>query len=233
MHRRKRDDAGGKPGSAVRLYSDLLPAAVLTTVDRPVQQAGVPAAVAMGEWGAAHHHNLDLAHQALAADCDSPSLGRHDAVVFCEILEHLPVNATQLISELLDLLYTDGLLYLTTPNVFSLDRVRRVLMRQNPQDQFYRRGEDRFATTHVREYAMAELFEAVAGAGGRVVHAAYSDCWADPDVRALLSTAPALRSNLVVLACRAEAAHVADETLAAVQASFGPFSPTEWQAISR
>ena len=112
--------------SFVCLYGKLFPKVRLTTVDRPIEMFGVSQETAMNEWGAECHYNVNLNSCGLNPSFGNPPIGHHDLIVFCEVLEHLPVSATQLIMELLSLLKPEGLLYITTPKFFAYDRIREL-----------------------------------------------------------------------------------------------------------
>lgn len=210
-----------------RLYQRLRPGLRLFTLDRPVEMYGESAAYTMGECGAERHYNIDLNRQPLDPTWGEPPLGQFDYIVFCEVLEHLLVSPVQVVEELLSLLRPDGLLYLTTPNFFSIHRWRQIFQRDHPQSPLPRRGQDHAASTHFRESSMAELVGAVEQAGGKLVHAAYSDCWEDEATRRQVAATPALWANLVILASRGDSARQPDASVQAVTATFGPLSDTE------
>lgn len=212
------------------LYPKLLPAVHLTTVDRPPQMFGMTEETAL-EWGSSRHYGVDLAKTALSPMLGKPPLGLYDVIVFCEILEHLPISAVQLFEELFSVLERDGFCYITTPNFFDFIRLRKMLTRTNPQDPFQARDADKWAATHFREYDMSELYKAVRAAGGKVIQAHYSDCWSDEYHHELLAETPALRSNLVVVAAREDTSRLPDATAAQVEATFGRFKPEELKLL--
>ena len=210
----------------IRLYRKLIPNASLTTIDRPEGMLGMTAETAL-EWGALRHYGVDLTTTPLGPDLGEPPTGLYDAVAFCEILEHLPLSATQLFSELFSLLEPDGNCYIMTPNSFALTRLRKVFNRENPQEAFQARGADKWAATHVREYSMSELFEAIDNAGGKVVRALYSNCWEDGYARDLLAETPALLSNLAIVAVPLYSPHAPDSTVSQVKLTFGALNERE------
>ncbi len=210
-----------------RLYKQLLPHIELVTVDRPVEMHGARPVFARSEYGAARHYNLDLNRQPLDPHWGMPPLGQFDCVVFCEILEHLTIDPAQIIHELVGLLRSAGRLYLTTPNFFSIHHLLQIKRREHPQAAFARRGEDRDAITHFREYSMAELLAATEAAGGKVVHAEYSDCWEDETTRQAIEATPTLRSNLLIVACRADAPETPDASVESVRADLGDLTEAE------
>ena len=164
------------------LYKRLFPDIRLTTIDRPTEMGGANADFSRKDVQAVTHHNIDLNIQALPDD-----IGRFDYIVFSEILEHLVINPTQMMEELIALLKPDGYLYLTTPNFFSYHLLARMARRDNPQVVMHRRGEDPDAAYHFREYALNELVDAAIKAGGRVVVAETSACWERAEHKAQLA----------------------------------------------
>ena len=191
-------DVGTSPFTA--LYRELFPDLSLATLDRPTAMGGMSAAKAKRICGSTRHANADLNREPVPN-----SLGTFDMIVFCEIIEHLVVNPEQLLGELIGRLAPEGVLYLTTPNVFGYHKLMQVRHKANPQAVMFRRGEDGDAAYHFREYALNELVADVDRAGGRTVVAGYSDCWErDPAIRAALAPYPYLHGNIVMVAKRAE-----------------------------
>jgi 2-polyprenyl-3-methyl-5-hydroxy-6-metoxy-1,4-benzoquinol methylase len=140
---------------------------------------------------------IDLEKADLRAGPVLPHRDQH-MVMLCEVLEHLVVNPANLFRALAGSLAPGGLLYVTTPNFFRAEARAALLAGRNPV-AIYPPGfgpADRFHH-HVREYAMAELLQAVRDAGLTVAAAYYSDCWDRLEDAARLP-ADALQ-NLVVL----------------------------------
>lgn len=139
---------------------------------------------------------LDLEKADLREGAVLPFRDLH-LVMLCEVLEHLVVSPQNLFRSLAASLAPGGLLYVTTPNFLRHEARLRLAAGRNPQPVFpvEYRPQDRFHF-HVREYAMAELLEAMRGAGLTIRAAYYSDCW-DGDAAQLL--APDAWKNLVVL----------------------------------
>lgn len=188
-----------------KLYKVFFPHIQLVTADRPVDLNGFDATFPCGECGAEHHYYIDLNRQPISQEYGEPALGTFDYVIFSEILEHLIVNPAQLFGELLSLLAPNGLLYLTTPNFFSIFHMQQLAVWNSPQPVFPRRGEDRDAGFHFREYTMLELIDFFKNAGGEIVEAHFSDCWDNTSDHAKLERAPQFRSDLMVVVCRAGA----------------------------
>jgi len=99
----------------------------------------------------------------------------YDLIVFTEVLEHLSISPIVLLRQLIALLASDGLLYLTTPNFFRLENLAKIGRRQNPLPMYPVDNTDRHH--HTREYAMAELLAVITEAGGRIRCWYFSDCW--------------------------------------------------------
>jgi hypothetical protein len=188
-----------------KLYKVFYPHIQLVTVDRPVELYGFDATFSRKECGAETHYNIDLNQEPIGPDYGEPPLGTFDYVIFSEVLEHLTINHIQLFGELLSLLSPTGLLYLTTPNFFSLPHTRHLTNWDNPQGVFPRRGQDHDAGFHFREYTMPELIDGFEQAGGKIVKAYFSDCWDNSSDWTELERTPQFRSDLMVVVCRADA----------------------------
>lgn len=99
--------------------------------------------------------------------------GHFEAVLACEIFEHLLHDPMHMLLEMRRVLEDGGTLLLTTPNVVSYTAVARVL-EQSGHPQLYSKYADprgEFADTeipHVREYTPPELREALESAGYEV-----------------------------------------------------------------
>ena len=115
----------------------------------------------------------------------------YDLIVFTEVLEHLSVSPLVILRHLVALLASDGVLYLTTPNVFRLENLAKIRRRQNPLPMYPEDNTDRHHHTH--EYAMAELLAVITEAGGQIRCWYFSDCWD------AVPLPPDQRANLVVV----------------------------------
>jgi SAM-dependent methyltransferase len=144
-------------------YKAFLPGIELVAADRP----GGP------EYEDADHRiSLDLN----TGDFDPLSaMAPYDLIVFTEVLEHLTISPVVLLRQLVALLSSDGVLYLTTPNFFRLENLAKIRRRQNPLPMYPVDNTDRHH--HTREYAMAELLAVITEAGGRIRCWYFSDCW--------------------------------------------------------
>jgi SAM-dependent methyltransferase len=96
--------------------------------------------------------------------------GHFEAVLACEIFEHMVHDPMHMLIEMQRVLEDGGTLVLTTPNIASFTAVARVL-EQSGNPQLYSKYPDprgEYADTeipHVREYTPLELREAVESAG--------------------------------------------------------------------
>jgi SAM-dependent methyltransferase len=188
-----------------RLYKKLFPHIRFVMLDRPVESGGAATSYGFDECGAERYYNLDLNKHGLNPAWGDPQLGTFDYVIFCEVLEHLNVNPAQLIAELLGLLKSNGYLYLTTPNFFSLYHLQQIARGENPQYTFPRRGEDKNAGHHFREYGLPELVRFTEDAGGKIVKAEFSDCWEDEHSKQVIAHHHEWRRCLRIVASRREA----------------------------
>jgi len=85
-----------------------------------------------------------------------------DLVLFCEILEHLPVDPVHPLAEIHRVLKPGGLLLLTTPNAARWDNVARMLRGDNVFGPLSAYG---LYGRHNREYTQSEVEDLLAGCG--------------------------------------------------------------------
>ena len=93
--------------------------------------------------------NVNLEEQDLPFDPKS-----FDVVLFCEVLEHLPLHPMKALLNIKKCLKKDGYLILTTPNVNRLENVARMLQGTNIYDPCSAHG---IHGRHNREYNRHEL----------------------------------------------------------------------------
>jgi SAM-dependent methyltransferase len=155
----------------------------------------------------------DHSLRVVACDIECEALPFEDhsvaMVVFCETFEHLRVNPLFALKEMRRVLQKNGLLFLTTPNLYRLGNVVSfALGRGLAFDPIY--AYDKLPTIghmgHVREYTASEMQRFLARAGFATVDIAWR---ADPSPRGKLVDAvrrllPRLRNELVITA-RSEA----------------------------
>lgn len=80
--------------------------------------------------------------------------GAYDLVLCCEILEHLLINPSHMLSEIHRVLKPEGYLLLTTPNVARRGNLLALLRGRNIYDRYHGNG---VYGRHNREYTVAEL----------------------------------------------------------------------------
>jgi SAM-dependent methyltransferase len=83
---------------------------------------------------------------------------KFDIIVFSEVVEHVLVHPTHVISFLLKHLTPRGHVILTTPNLFSRGKLQLISQRKNPLPPYpaeYKR--DDAPDFHIREYCMSEM----------------------------------------------------------------------------
>jgi SAM-dependent methyltransferase len=116
-----------------------------------------------------------------------------DAVLFCEMLEHLHSDPMAVFAEINRVLRQDGLLLLTTPNLASCHSVEFALRGESPY--VYGKFEPSGGSTdrHNREYTPGEIQRLARAAGFETVRLETRHSWWQPD-----------RQVLRMLASRAE-----------------------------
>jgi len=89
-----------------------------------------------------------------------------DLVLFCEILEHLPVDPVHPLAEIHRVLKPGGLVLLTTPNAVRWDNVARMLRGDNVFGPLSAYG---VYGRHNREYTQSEVEDLLGGCGYEIV----------------------------------------------------------------
>jgi len=88
-------------------------------------------------------------------------------IVFCEVFEHLGVNPLKTIRELHRMLKPQGILLLTTPNLYALHKSIRFMLGRsfnNPYDEF-KKVETFGYMGHIREYSNREIKDILTKSG--------------------------------------------------------------------
>lgn len=126
----------------------------------------------------------------------------YDAVICCELLEHLVLDPTHMFVEIHRILKPGGSLLITTPNVLVLRHVNALLRkRQNIFDPYSGYG---IYGRHNREFTIDEVTQLLCGCGFRVERAEIRDTFPHQGYSKWLKRAfPHLRDVIFVMA-RAE-----------------------------
>lgn len=118
----------------------------------------------------AESHELDCRCLDLERDTFPFPPESFDAVLFCEVIEHLTENPVATLSEIHRVLRPGGALVLSTPNAASSGHVMRLWLGVNVFDQ-YHLGSPLRGTRHSHEYTLRELRDLVGGCGFEIERA--------------------------------------------------------------
>lgn len=97
---------------------------------------------------------LEYCHFSVESEPFPLPAGEFDAVLFCEIIEHLQIDPVAVLTEIHRVLKPGGVLVLTTPNVNRLENVARMVAGANIYDPYSGYGT---YGRHNREYNKHEL----------------------------------------------------------------------------
>lgn len=137
--------------------------------------------------------------------------GEFDAVIACEVVEHLNFNPLPLVGEINRVTKVGGCFYVSMPNQASLGHRLKCLMGRSinmPIDYFFAQldpNDNMLVAIHWREYTLAEAEELVSKMGFEVVRGYH--CFDNNGkasgpkllLRQALYSVPSLRPNIVVL----------------------------------
>ena len=172
-----------------------------------------------------HRYGIKTAGLDLCSFSSFPySSGNFDAIVMCEVLEHLNSNPYPMIAECNRVLRTAGLFYVATPNAARLQSRLRMLVGYSLREpiRFFRNQLDPEGTRsnvvagfHWREYTASELWDLVSDLGFTVESHSYIG---EPSTKrtalkrailpALCRICPGLSSRQVVIARKRSASEV-------------------------
>ena len=155
----------------------------------------------------------ELGLNAIACNIEQESIpfpdATFDAVLLCEVFEHLRINPVRTMHEILRVVRPGGFLHLTTPNFYSLGGLTSLLLER--KSYFYTRRDlydelDQINiegySGHVREYTYREVLGFLARVGFSRVDCHFrfggTKLWTRPVYR----VAPFLRPNVAVQAFR-------------------------------
>jgi SAM-dependent methyltransferase len=193
-------DIGNSPFFA--LYPELFPGIQAYLVD-----LYPPPPEHMTMIGAQAAYKVDLNRGCISQAAGGPVALTFDVIIFTEVIEHLFIAPAEALRDLIALLNPGGIIYFSTPNYLKARSIERMLDRGNPQQTYSRAdGANQGSHYHLREYTFYELRDAVAEAGGELVHYAFSDCWDRSDYsEEMQEEIPIpIRSNLVLIIRKAE-----------------------------
>lgn len=170
----------------------------IDTICRPTTLGG-PSREWATNAGSGNHWEIDLnqlEHHASAIE--QVPAAHYDAVICCEVVEHLVRAPRDVIRLALSKLKPDGILYFSTPNFLTPGRVLALYRGNNPAIGFEAYKDNYHAHHHFREYTAAELVEEVSQAGGAIKDVIFSNCWDYPNYNS--DEEMMFRSNLVIVA---------------------------------
>jgi 2-polyprenyl-3-methyl-5-hydroxy-6-metoxy-1,4-benzoquinol methylase len=150
-------------------------------------------------------HALDLSRDVFAAERP------YDLVVMAEVIEHVPTPPHVVFANLVPAIRPGGHLLITTPNLYRLRNLVRLLSGQRIFDYFLVPGPDQ-PLGHFLEYSREQLEWHVENAGLEIVESSIEQLsWGAATLAArlarravspLLKARPLWRDNLVILARR-------------------------------
>jgi hypothetical protein len=175
------------------LYGKLFPHMQFNTSDRPTADdyIGFTEAVCKQLVGG-DHLPLDLTDTQALSDFSKQQSGRFDLILLTEVLEHLCIHPVDILRPLIQALSSEGLLYLTTPNFFALEKRQLMQRWHNPQEVYPAADGNWDAHHHHREYCLTEMLPFIEQAGGQLKGFYYSGCWDQQPCES-----PAERANMV------------------------------------
>ena len=175
------------------LYGKLFPHMQFNTSDRPTADnyIGFTEAVCKQLVGG-DHLPLDLTDTQALSDFSKQQSGRFDLILLTEVLEHLCIHPVDILRPLIQALSSQGLLYLTTPNFFALEKRQLMQRWHNPQEVYPAADGNWDAHHHHREYCLTEMLPFIEQAGGQLKGFYYSGCWDQQPCES-----PAERANMV------------------------------------
>lgn len=103
---------------------------------------------------------------------DLPDRNHFDIVIMCEVIEHLPVPPSQILSKIRKWMKPGALLFVTTPNLYRLRNVVRLILGMRVFDYFFipERGQ---SIGHPFEYSAEHLSWQIARGGFEDIEVAY------------------------------------------------------------
>ena len=134
-----------------------------------------------------------------------------DAVIICEVVEHLNFNPLPIIQEINRILKKDGYLYIGMPNQANFRNRLKLLKGKsihNPIAHFFaqlNRNDNMIVGLHWREYTLNETLEIIENMGFRTLKAYYYNEHSSSKkglksiLKSLINSVPSFRSSQVVI----------------------------------
>lgn len=154
-----------------------------------------------------------LGFEAVGCDIEQQQLpfadASFDAVLLCEVFEHLRINPVRTMHELRRVVRPGGFLHLTTPNLYSLGGITKFLLERRSHfvstrdlyDELDQINIEGFSG-HVREYTYREVEDFLRRVGFTRVEAQFRFGGTKPWTRPVYRLAPYLRPNVAFHAYR-------------------------------
>lgn len=101
--------------------------------------------------------------------------GSYDAIIFTEVFEHMRLDPQFVLSEFNRVLSDNGMLFMSTPNLYSLDKYVRQIRRKGFNDPLEQFGKlrDGGHMGHVREYSVNEVTRFLGQAGFEIAESRF------------------------------------------------------------
>jgi SAM-dependent methyltransferase len=159
------------------------------------------------------HSQAEFGFEAVACDIEKGPLpfadASFDAVLMCEVFEHLRINPVRTMHEVYRVIRPGGLLHLTTPNLYSLGGIRNFLLKRSAvfcterelYDELNHINTEGFSG-HVREYTHREVEGFLLRVGFASVSSHFRFGGLKGWTKPVYAVAPFLRPNVAVHAYR-------------------------------
>ena len=148
------------------LYAQLFPHIQFNTSDRPTSDHYIGfTEVVSKQLVGGDHLPLDLTDIHALNIFAQQQEGRFDLILLTEVLEHFCIHPVDILRPLIQALSSQGLLYLTTPNFFALEKRQLMQRWENPKEVYPAADGNWDAHHHHREYCLTELLPFIEQAG--------------------------------------------------------------------